>query len=72
MHSDTNNTTHNAATKQSEGLRQSTVRTGSTTQAQAVTADIAYYRAVLASAKLQGIDQGPILFALWTLGARDG
>lgn len=72
MHSDTYNTTHDATTKRNEGLRQSAVRTGSATQAQAVTADIAYYRAVLASAKANGLDQGPILFALWTLGARDG
>lgn len=72
MHSDTNNPTHNAATKQSEGSRQSSVRASGVTQAQAVTADIAFYRAVLASAKTQGIDQGPILHALWVLGARDG
>lgn len=72
MHTDTYNSTHNYNTKQVEGPRQSAVRVAGVTQAQAVTADIAYYRSVLASAKANGIDQGPILHALWTLGARDG
>lgn len=71
MHADTGNVTHDRVVKNNESVRQSAVRASGATQSAAVTADIAYYRAVLASARAQGLDQGPSLHALWTLGVRD-
>lgn len=52
-----------------EAVRQSAIGVAGVTQATVRTAEIAYYRAALASAKTHGVDQGGILHALKTLGA---
>lgn len=72
MHADTYNVAHDIEVKRVEGGRQSAVRAAGVTPAQAVTADIAYYRAVLASqnATVNRNQQASIL-ALWQLGIRD-
>lgn len=69
---ETYNLTHDTEVKRVEGNRQSAIRAANATQAQVVTAEIAYYRAVLASAKALGTNQADALHALWQLGARDG
>ena len=70
--SNSGNATHDTEVKRVEGNRQSAIRAASVTQAQVVTAEIAYYRGVLASAKTLGANQAEALHALWLLGARDG
>lgn len=54
-----------------ESVRQSAAGVAGVSQATVRTAEVTYYRAALASAKANGIDQGGILHALWTLGVRD-
>lgn len=65
------NVTHDTEVRRVEGNRQSAIRAASVTQAQVVTAEIAYYRAVLASAITLGANQAVAIHALWTLGVRD-
>ena len=60
--------THDTTVGLADGVQQSAV-TAATTQATANTAAIVYYRAVLASCKTNGLDQGPPIFALKVLGA---
>jgi hypothetical protein len=69
---DSYNIPHDTEVKRVEGLRQSAVRAAGVTQAQVITAEIAYYRAVLASAITNtGRNQGSAIHALWQLGVRD-
>lgn len=69
--SKTGNVTHDTTVAAAEAARQSAARASGVSQATTKTAEITFYRACLASAKANSIDQGPFLHALWTLGVRD-
>ena len=61
------NAVHDAAVIAAEGTRQAAVAAAST-QSAANTATIAFYRSLYASALANGLDVGPFIFALKTLG----
>lgn len=67
--SKTGKLTHDNTVAAADGTMQSVVNAAGTTQAQANTAAIVYYRAVLASCVTNSLDVGPPIFALKTLGA---
>jgi hypothetical protein len=67
MPTPTGNKTHDASVLTAEVTRQVALKTAST-QAAARTADIAYFRSVLASAKANGIQPGQFITALQELG----
>jgi hypothetical protein len=69
MMSKSGNSTHDATIVSAESTRQSAVSAAGTTQAQANTATIAFYRSAVSSAVANGLDAGPFIFALKTLGA---
>jgi pyocin large subunit-like protein len=68
---DSYNLVHDTEVKRVEGIRQSAVRAASVTQAQVVTAEIAYYQAVLAATKVLGRNSGTAIHALRDLGVGD-
>lgn len=67
----TGNVIHDTEVRRVEGNRQSAIRAAAVSQATVVTAEIAYYRGVLASAKTLGTNIAEAQHALWTLGVRD-
>lgn len=67
----TGNVTFDTEVVRVEGVRQSAIRAASVSQATVVTAEIAYYRAVLAAAKTLGTNQAEALHALWNLGVKE-
>jgi hypothetical protein len=67
----TGKATHDAAVDAAESTRQSTARASGRTRSTVRNAEIAYYRACLASAKANGVEQGVFIGALWELGVRD-
>jgi hypothetical protein len=64
------NKTFDDATSAAEGVRQHAVRTAGS-QATVKTAEIAFYRACIASAKVAGVPHAAFIGALWELGIRD-
>lgn len=62
---------HDTEIERVESVRQSAAGVAGVSQATVKTAEIAYYRAALASARANGIDQGGCIHALWVLGVRD-
>lgn len=69
--SKTSKFTHDEEESRIEGVRQSAARSGGASQATVKTAEIAYYRACLASAITNGVERGVFIGALWELGVRD-
>jgi hypothetical protein len=69
MSSPTGNKTHDATVIAAESVRQGVVNVAGTTQAQANTATIVYYRACLASKITNSLDCGSEIGALKSLGA---
>ena len=67
MVSKSGNSTHDSAVVAAEGTRQNAMA-GVSTQSAANTATIAFYRSLYASALANGLDVGPFIFALKTLG----
>jgi hypothetical protein len=63
--------THDEEEARVEGVRQSAIRAAGVSQATVKTAEIAYYRAALASAIANGLERGVFIGALWELGVRD-
>jgi hypothetical protein len=71
MQSKTGNATHDNEMSRLEGVRQSSVAVASAAhnQANVTAAEVTYYQGALASAKVNGIDQGAFLGALRLLRA---
>jgi ferritin-like metal-binding protein YciE len=65
------NKSHDDSCALAESFRQSAVRTAGVTQATVWTAEIAYYRSCIASAKVNGLRHAAFHHALWELGIRD-
>jgi hypothetical protein len=65
--SKTGKTTHDNTVSAADSTLQTAVAVA-TTQAQVSAACLVYYRAVLASAITNGLDQGPFIFAIQNLG----
>ncbi len=63
---------HDDAIDHAEANRQSATRAAGVSQATVRTAEVTFYRAALASARTNGVDQGGIIHALRTLGVGDG
>jgi pyocin large subunit-like protein len=68
---DSYNVAHDIEVKRVEGSRQSAARAAGVSQATVVTAEIAYYRAVLAATRILGRNQGTAIHALRDLGVSD-
>lgn len=69
--SKTGKVTHDETVATAEGSRQSACGVAGVSQATVRAAEQTYYRSALASARAQGVDPGPFIHALWTLGIRD-
>jgi hypothetical protein len=69
MPSPTGNKNHDATVLLAQGTLQSVVSVAGVSQATANTATIAFYRSAVASGVANGLDVGPFIFALKTLGA---
>lgn len=67
----TGNRTHDNELARAEAVRQSATRARGGTQAAVKAAEITFYRAWLASARSNGLDQAAPINALWHLGVRD-
>jgi hypothetical protein len=65
--SKTGKLTHDNTVATADSVMQSAIAVA-TTQAQENTAAIVFYRAVLASCVSNGLDQGPFIFAIQSLG----
>lgn len=64
----TGNKIHDATVLAAESTRQAAVNVAGVSQATASAAFVSFYRTVLASAITNGLDQGPFIFAIQSLG----